>query len=687
MILLSGFSFLEMYALEPPKMQCLKLQNNNQDMHVAYSKSDDCHLFKSYHFYLNGVLLKIETVDDSMYSLCDYGGTVLQNIPFAEHYNCWIVAVDFFGNEYNSDTLKSISLTVTPNTDNTLATLSWESPSQNLDNSWGTVFKLYKKRSFEQNFPPTPFATISNTQLQYIDTSDVCNDTLYYQVGISHHYYDNNNLTNCPFMTTIGSAFLKDGTTPQKPTLDSVSVTPTNEVILGFHENEPNMKGFIIYYETPNGYLALDTVYNQTFWIDNSFDPSQEIRSYRIAAIDSCNNSSPQIDVNTEMQGNIKLNINNTDICNKTAIISWNGYKNMLGGIGNYEIYISEDPTQSWVLLDSTLNHSYMVDNLELNKDYFIFVKAKNQNGNIRASSNRVNLNITAEETDDFSYIRSVSVIDNRFVRIKLFTSGLITPFNKITLEKSDDGVVFEDFITLPYNNSADYIFADSSFNFNKNIRYYRTYLTDNCNTKIAFSNISHNILLKGEAMTQSNSITWQSYDGWDGALSGYYILRKTERDDGYNTLSYQSGSTVNIYIDDVSQDYETGSKFSYFIEAREDINQYGFSESSFSNQISLTQAPTLFIPNAFRPAGNNNRVFQPINSFVSPDNYLLAIYNRTGELIFFTTNPQEGWDGRRHTNGQENKILPLGVYIYHIEYKLTDGTMVERNGTITLLR
>ena len=139
---------------------------------------------------------------------------------------------------------------------------------------------------------------------------------------------------------------------------------------------------------------------------------------------------------------------------------------------------------------------------------------------------------------------------------------------------------------------------------------------------------------------------------------------------------------TLNSYSDDISSLYESGSKFVYYIEAQENPNNYGIDETSISNQITVTQPPAIYIPNAFRPLGANNNVFKPVNSFVSIDGYRFSIFTRTGECIFLTTNPQEGWDGR--INGV---VAPMNVYVYYMEYKMPDGTQMERTGTVTLVK
>lgn len=668
-------------ALEPPKMQCLRLLNNNQRIKISWNyNTADCSKYKIFYFYINYQLCDSMTVSSGNsynYNFCDYGSKEIDGIPVENVYHCYIMAVDSSGNIAYSDTIKSITLTVTPQENNTLAFLEWESPTTNLDNSWGEFFNIYKKRTFEPNFSTTPFATVPKNQLSYIDTSDVCSDTVLYQVSINNYY---SNFENCQFMTTIGSVFLSDSTDPKAPILDSVSITPTNEVLLGFHSTEPNMMAYIIYHITENGNIALDTVRDATFWIDTDINPSNVTRTYRISVLDSCMNGSPMTE---DPQKNIKVELQGSDACAKQAIINWNAYQNLHDGVDKYEVLLSDDLGQNWTSLGFTDNTSYMISSLQLNTTYIVYVRVVNTSGTITSSSNRVNFSITAEATNDFTYIRTVSVEDNRHLLIRVFTSGDTLAFESLTLQRSEDGTNFVNIKTLPYvQNTANYVFYDSSINFARNIYYYRTFITDDCGSDVAYSNIAHNLLLKGESLTQNNSLNWQAYDSWNGQVINYRVLRKTEMEDGFSVISEVTPSSFNSYHDDVSSLAESGSKFVYYIVAEENPNNYGFAETSNSNYLTLTQHPTLFIPNAFRPTGANNNVFNPVNSFVSPDGYCLSIYSRTGDLIFVSTNPSQGWNGKI-----KDKYAPLGVYVYHITYKLPDNTLVERDGTVTVVR
>lgn len=99
-----------------------------------------------------------------------------------------------------------------------------------------------------------------------------------------------------------------------------------------------------------------------------------------------------------------------------------------------------------------------------------------------------------------------------------------------------------------------------------------------------------------------------------------------------------------------------------------------------------LVLEPTLYyIPNTFTPNGDElNNLFQPVfTSGYDPMHYSFYIYNRWGELIFETHNPQIGWDG---TFG--NNLLKNDTFIWKLEFKekIKDIRHVE-TGHVNLIR
>jgi gliding motility-associated-like protein len=71
------------------------------------------------------------------------------------------------------------------------------------------------------------------------------------------------------------------------------------------------------------------------------------------------------------------------------------------------------------------------------------------------------------------------------------------------------------------------------------------------------------------------------------------------------------------------------------------------------------------FIPNVFTPNGDGiNEGFGPKGIEFNRE-YKFTIYNRWGEIVFYTEDPNETWDGQYH-----NKLCPIGVYIYKIDLR-----------------
>ena len=64
------------------------------------------------------------------------------------------------------------------------------------------------------------------------------------------------------------------------------------------------------------------------------------------------------------------------------------------------------------------------------------------------------------------------------------------------------------------------------------------------------------------------------------------------------------------------------------------------------------------------------------------PAGYALYIFNRWGNLIFRTTDPDSGWDGT-----YQGAALPQGAYVYKYEVLMPNGIHREGIGTVTLLR
>jgi gliding motility-associated-like protein len=88
-----------------------------------------------------------------------------------------------------------------------------------------------------------------------------------------------------------------------------------------------------------------------------------------------------------------------------------------------------------------------------------------------------------------------------------------------------------------------------------------------------------------------------------------------------------------------------------------------------------------VYIPSGFSPNGDGlNDVWKVYGAVVREIHFM--VFNQWGEKIFESNSQHLGWDG-----SYKGKAQPSGVYIYICKLKLADGTLVDRKGTLNLLR
>jgi len=94
-----------------------------------------------------------------------------------------------------------------------------------------------------------------------------------------------------------------------------------------------------------------------------------------------------------------------------------------------------------------------------------------------------------------------------------------------------------------------------------------------------------------------------------------------------------------------------------------------------------------LIFPNVFTPDNDgNNDVFIPVmDCEIVFENYFLKIYNRWGQKVFTSLNPNDGWDGTH-----QDKISTSDVYVWNASFSFyKNGIKYEKSteGDVTLVR
>ena len=92
----------------------------------------------------------------------------------------------------------------------------------------------------------------------------------------------------------------------------------------------------------------------------------------------------------------------------------------------------------------------------------------------------------------------------------------------------------------------------------------------------------------------------------------------------------------------------------------------------------------TYFLPNAFTPNGDGtNDVYMGRGILDFTESFQMAIYNRWGERVFETQNPNEAWNGRKFNSLE---ACPAGVYVVVVRIKGPRGEEREIKGFATIV-
>lgn len=109
--------------------------------------------------------------------------------------------------------------------------------------------------------------------------------------------------------------------------------------------------------------------------------------------------------------------------------------------------------------------------------------------------------------------------------------------------------------------------------------------------------------------------------------------------------------------------------------------NACGRSTDSVTAQVTDCQC-RLFLPTAFSPNGDGiNDYFRPHYRCLLAA-FKLSIYDRWGERLFFSSDPQVAWTGRK-----QGIPVNTGTYVWILEYRSAEtDALVQQNGTVTVV-
>jgi len=127
---------------------------------------------------------------------------------------------------------------------------------------------------------------------------------------------------------------------------------------------------------------------------------------------------------------------------------------------------------------------------------------------------------------------------------------------------------------------------------------------------------------------------------------------------------------------------YQYTKEGSYYIKLTVLSENKCIDSLTLSSEVVVLPAGNLIFPTAFSPNSSGiNKVFKPI-IYNSVETFKMKIFNRWGELVFYTDDIEKGWTGFF-----SGKLSMQDTYVWRAEGKFLNGTPYEMAGSVTLLR
>lgn len=150
------------------------------------------------------------------------------------------------------------------------------------------------------------------------------------------------------------------------------------------------------------------------------------------------------------------------------------------------------------------------------------------------------------------------------------------------------------------------------------------------------------------------NYLSWTYSDTCYNDVLNFKIYYTAYLDGDYELIE-----TVNAITFDFKHFPSLGLAGCYYITAIDSFNN----ESTFSNIICLDNCTYYYLPNVFSPNGDGiNDYFRPLDPYYFVEKIDIQIFNRWGQLMYQTDDPDILWNGTNYRNG---KVVSDGVYFY----------------------
>lgn len=545
-------------------------------------------------------------------------------------------------------------------------TLRWELPVNNCG-----PFNAYRiLSSMDRNGPYELLTTVTDqNQTAFVHAA----------AGAQTWYYYLESDYDCPGETVLSSDTL-DNRIPDSGPIQLVSVEEGGVVVNWTLSPSPEVIGYIVSRQNANGTTILDTVFDASTYVDIGASPDTRPETYFVVALDACGN----VSLVPDPHRTVFLTIDSDDACTQTIDIQWSDYINWPNGVARYEILAAEqlpgesEPGPASVIgtTDGSTTNFAAPNIIYDTRTYCFQIRAIAE-----VTGDTSHSNIACMLTENLPSLRDLTLLSTTVQADGVDIQWIVEPpdFNLQNgmLRRTPTGAIGDavavDILSQTYDDEAEAA--------NRGPVTYQLQAVNECGAERLSGRLTTIFLTAEVTDDGAHALQWTPFQSDDGRLLNYEIFRVSRSGMEELIATYAGGELSHVDRINVDDPEQTASCYYVVANADIELSDRTVAAASVSNTICLEQAGTLYIPNAFAPTGIN-REFKPFLSFGQIADYTLTIYDRYGGQVFQSQDFEQGWDGR--SGGQ---AAPQGVYIYVIEFALSDGTPVRRTGGVTLIR
>ncbi len=521
--------------------------------------------------------------------------------------------------------------------------------------------------------PYTLLVSVTNaTQTTWTHTGANGNTQTWYYYMMSKY--------NCPSGTPLPSDTL-DNREPEAPVINYVTVVSGKAELSWQPSPSPECRAYIIY-RYAGGFNPVDTVYGRlnTTYVDAGSNPGQQPEEYTVAAMDSCGNTGPFAFISHKT---IYLTAQ-LDNCSGFIALNWSSYMQWPLGVDQYSVYYSVNGSP--FVLDGTVPgnvNSYQLPFANDQDSICVYVGADEKSGSNQSASNMICFRADILQPAAYTYMYRADVQTDGSVLVEWSpdASASIQAFRILRGTNAGKLTSINNF-AAPSPIPPLMSYTDQGAVTDKRAYYYSVSVTDSCGNEVPTGKVRTIHLVAFPRPDFSNFLRWNPYEIEYGTINGYTVYKQDNAGTWQPVAALPD--SVTGYADDISDEINEPGRFCYRVEATGTVNYPTGTSLPFiasSNEICVEQVPVIRTPTAMVPEGTNN-FFKPVIVFANTQSYLLQIFNRWGEKIFETTDPDQAWDGR-----YGGDIVPQGVYTFLIRVNKVNGETYYKTGTVMVIR